>query len=204
MRKIALAAILLIAAVFTASAQPMVTRTNALTWDNPNPWPLTANFTMTAYTQGGAQIGTGTVVTNKIPFIVMMGNAANGSYFINGITTDTNGISSDPSTNFVFQWFGTIAITTQPVSLTVKNAETATFSVQTFGGAGTVTYQWARNGSIVPGATSQTLIITNAKPADNGNYTVACTDTTGTVTSQGATLFVIPKPLSPAGIRLAP
>lgn len=182
----------------------MVTRTNALTWDNTNPWGITANFTMTAYNQGGVQVGNGTVVTNKIPFIVMMGNSANGTYFINGITTDTNGIASDPSTNFVFQWFGTITITTQPVSLTVKNAETATFSVQTFGGGGAVAYQWARNGSIVPGATSQSFTITNAKPADNGNYTVACTDTTGTVTSQGAALTVIPKPNSPVGIRLAP
>jgi hypothetical protein len=104
------AVIAFMATSFTASAQPMVTRTNALTWDNLNPWGITANFTMTAFTQGGVQVGNGTVVTNKIPFIVMMGNSANGSYFINGITTDTNGIASDPSTNFVFQWFGTIAI----------------------------------------------------------------------------------------------
>lgn len=192
------------ATAFMASAQPMVTRTNALTWDNLNPWGITANFTMTAYTQGGVQVGNGTVVTNKIPFIVMMGNSANGSYFINGITTDTNGIASDPSTNFVFQWFGTITIQTQPQSLTVKNGEVASFTVATFGGSGAVTYQWARNGSIVPGATSQSLIITNAKPGDNGNYTVACTDTTGTVTSQIATLFVIPKPTSPVNIRLSP
>jgi hypothetical protein len=203
MRNLICAVALLVTAL-TATAQPIVTRTSTLGWDNLNPWSDTSNFTFTAFAPPGTQIGTGTAVTNKLPFIVFMGNSPNGTYFVNGITLAVSGLTSDPSTNFTFQWFGTIAIQTQPQSLTVKNGEVATFSVATIGGAGAVTYQWARNGSTVPGATSQSLIITNAKPADNGNYTVACTDTTGTVTSQIATLFVIPKPLAPVNIKFTP
>lgn len=205
MKNIALAAIVMVAALFTASAQPIATRTSKLGWDNPNPWAETSNFVFTAFTaSGGTQIGRATAVTNSMPLISIMGNAVNGTYIVNGITVGTSGLESEPSTNFTFQWFGTIAIQTQPQSLTVKNGEVATFTVATIGGAGAVSYQWARNGSVIPGATSQTYIITSAKPADNGVYTVACTDTTGTATSQGATLFVIPKPKSPVDIRLTP
>lgn len=200
-----LALIALITLVNTAAAQPIVVRTNALAWDNPNPWQETSNFTFTAFLQSsGAQVGKATAVTNQLPFISFMGNSPNGTYFVNGIVLGTSGLTSDPSTNFVFQWFGTIAIQTQPQTLTVLNGQVATFTVSTIGGAGTVSYQWARNGSIIPGATSATYVITSAKPSDNGNYTVACSDTTGTATSQIATLTVIPKPNSPVSIRLAP
>lgn len=203
MRKLILTLALLVS-VFTASAQPIATRTNSLGWDNPNPWIDTVNFTFTVYTAAGVQAGQATAVTNKLPLISLMGNAANGTYFVNGITLGTSGLVSDPSTNFFFQWFGRIAISTQPQGLTVKNGETATFTVSTIGGAGTVTYQWAKNGSIIPGATGASFTITNAKPSDNGNYTVACSDTTGTVTSQTAALVVIPKPNSPVDIKLLP
>jgi hypothetical protein len=204
MKNIALAAVIMIAALFTASAQPIATRTSSLVWDNPNPWPDTVNFTFTVFSQGGVQAGQATAVTNKLPMISLMGNAPNGTYFVNGITLATSGLTSDPSTNFTFRWFGTISISTQPQSQTIRNGETATFTVATLGGAGAVSYQWAKNGSVIPGATSATYTIPSAKPSDNGNYTVACTDTTGTVTSQTAVLVVIPKPNSPIDIKLSP
>jgi hypothetical protein len=204
MRKLLVAFIALFTLVQVSSAQQNITRTNILTWDNPNPWTDTSNFVFMAFSAGGTQVGKATAVTNTLPFISFMGSSPNGSYFVNGITFANSGLSSDPSTNFTFQWFGTIAIQNQPQSLTVLNGQVATFTVTTFGGAGTVSYQWARNGSIVPGATSASLILTSAKPSDNGTYTVAASDTTGTVTSQGAILTVIPKPNSPVGIRVAP
>lgn len=204
MRKLALAVIALITMVVATSAQPIATRTSTLAWDNPNLWTDTSNFVFTAYSPGGAQIGKATAVTNSLPFITFMGGAANGLYYVNGIVVANSGLSSDNSTNFTFQWFGTIAIQTQPQSLTVKNGDVATFTVSTIGGAGAVSYQWARNGSIIPGATSQTYVITSATPSNNGLYTVACTDTTGTATSQGATLTVIPKPNAPVNIKLTP
>jgi hypothetical protein len=204
MRKLLVAFIALFAAVQIASAQQTIVRTNILTWDNNNPWSDTSNFVFTAYTSTGTQVGKATAVTNTLPFISFMGNSPNGSYFVNGFVVANSGLASDNSTNFVFQWFGTIAVQTQPLGLTVLNGQVATFTVTTIGGAGAVSYQWAKNGSIVPGATSQTLIITNAKPSDGGTYTVACTDTTGTATSQGAVLTVIPKPNPPVGIRVAP
>jgi hypothetical protein len=204
MKRLFVALIALFTLIQVSSAQPIIVRTNSLTWDNNNPWTDTSNFVFTAFTSGGIQVGKATAVTNVLPFISFMGAATNGSYFVNGIVVANSGLASDNSTNFVFQWFGTIAIQNQPQSLTVLNGQVATFSVTTIGGAGTVAYQWARNGSIVPGATSATLIITNAKPTDNGTYTVAASDTTGTVTSQGAVLTVIPKPNPPVNIRVAP
>jgi hypothetical protein len=204
MRNIALAVVLMIAAIFTASAQPIATRTSTLLWDNENPWIETVNFTFTGYTPANAVIGSATAVTNKMPIISIMGNSPNGTYYVNGIVLATSGLTSDPSTNLTFIWLGTIAIKTQPVGLTVRNGESASFTVVTHGGAGTVTYQWARNGSVIPGATGQTFLIANATPSNNGSYTVACTDTTGTVTSQAASLTVIPKPKSPVDIKLSP
>jgi hypothetical protein len=203
MRNILLALIALIT-VITTSAQPIVVRTNSLAWDNPNPWTDTSNFVFTAYTAGGSQVGRATAVTNQLPFISLILGQPNGTYFVNGITVANSGLASDNSTNFTFQWFGTIAIQTQPQSLTVLNGQVATFTTSTIGGAGTVSYQWARNGSIIPGATAATYVITNARPTDNGNYTCACTDTTGTATTQIATLTVIPKPNPPVTIRVAP
>jgi hypothetical protein len=203
MRNLALALVALFT-VITASAQPIVVRTTALAWDNPNLWTDTSNFVFTAFTPGGTQVGKATAVTNSLPFITIMGNQPNGTYLVNGITVANNGLASDNSTNFTFQWFGTITIQSQPQSLTIRNGDTALFTVSTFGGAGTVSYQWMKNGVVIPNATSLLLIIAGARPSDNGVYTCACSDTTGTVTSQGANLIVIPKPNSPVNIRLTP
>lgn len=205
MRNLALAVIALFTVIQMASAQPIATRATTLSWENTNPWTETSNFVFTAFaSSGGAQVGKATAVTNSVPLISIMGSAVNGTYFLNGIATGTSGLTSDPSTNLTFQWFGTIAIQTQPQSLTVKTGDPATFTVTTIGGAGIVTYQWAKDGSTIPGATSQTLTIASAKTTDNGTYTVACSDTTGTARTQPATLFVIPKPNAPISLKLTP
>lgn len=52
------------------------------------------------------------------------------------------------------------------------------------------TYQWARNGEPIAGATNPTLTLRNPQPADNGSYTLALTNFSGQVTSPPATLVV--------------
>ena len=49
-------------------------------------------------------------------------------------------------------------------------------------------YQWQKNGTNVPGATSATLTINNAARSDAGTYTVIVTNSAGVVTGSNALL----------------
>jgi hypothetical protein len=64
---------------------------------------------------------------------------------------------------------------------------TAIFSVDATG-TGPLTYEWRKNGTPIPGATSATLQITPVTTNDQGTYTVAVTNPAGTVISSGANL----------------
>ncbi len=79
-------------------------------------------------------------------------------------------------------------ITAQPANLTVTELQPASFSVTAAGG-GPLTYQWRRNGTTVPGATSATLVIKSAVAADhNAKYSAVVTNSAGSVTSSEAVL----------------
>ncbi|HSQ61370.1 MAG TPA: FlgD immunoglobulin-like domain containing protein [Acidobacteriota bacterium] len=70
----------------------------------------------------------------------------------------------------------------QPQDVTVGCGGTATFSVGPSGAPGNFTYQWRRNllplanGGRISGATSTSLVITNACDADSGYYDVILND----------------------------
>jgi alpha-tubulin suppressor-like RCC1 family protein len=81
------------------------------------------------------------------------------------------------------------AITTQPADHTVKAGQTATFKVVATGTT-PLGYQWRKNGADLAGATSATLQLTNAQPADAGSYDVVVNNAAGSVTSVAATLTV--------------
>jgi hypothetical protein len=80
-------------------------------------------------------------------------------------------------------------ITAQPVSTIVTVGFLAQFSVTASPFSGT-NYQWYRNGSLIPGATSFLYTITSAALTDAGSYTVVVSDAAGSVTSAAATLTV--------------
>jgi N-acetylmuramoyl-L-alanine amidase/Immunoglobulin I-set domain/Ig-like domain from next to BRCA1 gene/Immunoglobulin domain len=86
-------------------------------------------------------------------------------------------------------------VTTQPVSQSVNPGTTVHFTVAATG-TGTLTYRWRNNGvnlsngGKISGATSTALTITNVQQADVGNYSVAVTDSRGTITSASAALTV--------------
>src|SRR5262249_42511015 len=65
-----------------------------------------------------------------------------------------------------------VTITNSPASQTVPPGGTAFFSV---GVSGTppFSYQWAFNGTNIPGAVSSSFAVTNVTPADAGPYSVA-------------------------------
>ena len=82
------------------------------------------------------------------------------------------------------------AITTQPAAQTVVTDTTATFSVQATGG-GALAYQWKKNGTNIASATSDSYTTPATTVADSGAlYSVAVTNSAGTVTSSTASLTV--------------
>lgn len=84
----------------------------------------------------------------------------------------------------------TPSITTQPVNQTVTAGQTATFSV-TSSGTAPLSYQWSKNGAAISGATSSTYTTSVTIAPDSGSqFTVAVSNSTGTVTSSAATLTV--------------
>lgn len=83
-------------------------------------------------------------------------------------------------------------ITNQPVSLTVKEGEAATFSVGATGTA-PLAYQWTYQSGPIPAATNATLTLANVLAAQSGTYQVKVSNTVTNVLSQVVNLSVTPK-----------
>jgi len=79
------------------------------------------------------------------------------------------------------------AITVQPVPQSFAAGATVALNVLA---TGATSYQWRRNGVMIPGATSATLTLNNAQPTNAGIYTVAATNGSGTSVSRPAVLGV--------------
>jgi hypothetical protein len=77
-----------------------------------------------------------------------------------------------------------------PAAQSVTVGQVATLSVAA-GGTGTLSYQWRKNGAAINGATSSSYTFT-AQTADAGSYSVAITNSAGSVTSSEAALTVNP------------
>lgn len=85
-------------------------------------------------------------------------------------------------------------LTQQPNSLTVTNGDNATFTVDG-SGYGPITFSWQRNGNTIINANSNTLTIVSAQLSDSGaQFGCVLTNIAGSVTSQVATLTVVPNP----------
>lgn len=81
-------------------------------------------------------------------------------------------------------------VATQPTDQAVYALQTATFKVVTSGEA-QVQYQWQKNGTDIPGATSSTYTTPRTTVTDNGaQFVVLLTDSGGTRKSKPATLTV--------------
>ncbi len=99
------------------------------------------------------------------------------------------------------------AITQQPLTQAVLTGKTVSYSV-TASGAGPLSYQWYFNtNSVLPGATGATLTLDAVTTANAGVYMVVVTNAYGSVTSDSATLTVLPAPRlsarpTPGGVQL--
>ena len=88
-------------------------------------------------------------------------------------------------------------ITTQPADQSALTGQTATFLVKAAGTS--LSYQWKRNGTDIPGATSSSYTTPATTLADNGTkYLVSVSNTEGQVTSNDATLTVSDTAMAPA------
>jgi pectate lyase len=77
----------------------------------------------------------------------------------------------------------------QPASLVVLSGSTVSFTAIA-GGTPPIAYQWRKNGSPIPGATSSTLTFTNVQTTNNGSYTLTASNVVGSVISDAAQLTV--------------
>lgn len=86
-------------------------------------------------------------------------------------------------------------ITVQPQNTPATVGYPASLSVEAKGSA-PLAYQWAKDGTAIPGATGTTLSFSSPALADTGNYTVTVTNTLGSVTSSAA-VFTVGTPVAP-------
>ena len=137
----------------------------------------------------------GTVLITKIQSTTPQFSSGSGSTATPTITTQQSsiaiagtGVSAGPS------------ITTQPVSQTVTVGKTATFSVTT-SGAAPLSYQWMKTGIAISGATLSNYTTPSETASDGGSqFTVVVSNSTGSVTSNAATLTVNAAPGAPLQI----
>jgi REP element-mobilizing transposase RayT len=164
----------------------IVTPPSALTL-NPT---QTATFTVAATTEVGTLSYEWRFNGNPIsggpnaPTLTLVGitEASQGNYTV----AITNPAGTTLSTAAALNVNDPIRILTHPLSQTVSNGNTATFSVVADGTA-PFTYQWQRNGVDLAGETASTLSLT-ANPNTVGRYRVKVSNVAGFTYSNAATL----------------
>src|SRR5690348_14252198 len=80
-------------------------------------------------------------------------------------------------------------ITGQPVTQIAEPGQVATFSVVIADAQG-ATFQWKFNGTAIPGATGDSLLLTDVSDPNEGQYSVVVTNSAGNVTSAPAALLL--------------
>lgn len=105
------------------------------------------------------------------------------------ITNSLGTVTSNTATLTVLELFAAPKIVTQPVGATLNENATLSLSVIATGNPAP-TYQWKKNGADIAGANSWLFSIPQVKAADAGTYTVAITNSQGSVTSDGAVVVI--------------
>jgi Immunoglobulin domain/Immunoglobulin I-set domain/ZU5 domain len=113
---------------------------------------------------------------NGIQYRVLATNAV-GNAASTAVTISVSDLDVSPS------------ITTQPASLNVTAGSDAVFAAVARG-TEALSYQWYRNGAVLPGANSPVLRMTNVSSLDAGTFNVRVSNSAGTADSDVATLNV--------------
>jgi sugar lactone lactonase YvrE len=149
-----------------------------------------ASFSITAtgpgltyqWLKNGTAIAGATSATYTIPSAQNSDIATYTVRVTSGATTQT------ASADLTVGSSASIAITSQPASVSVAPGQIATFTVEAFGTG--ITYQWSKNDTAIPGATASSYTIASVQTSDAGTYTVRVTGGGGNVNSAPAVLTV--------------
>lgn len=165
----------------------------------------TSAVTISQASASGAGFAIGGVA---LPVNLNPGNSATfTASFAPSNTANASGAASFSATQlsstFVVQMTGVgtavaPSITAQPVSSSVVVGQTAIFSVSSSGTA-PLSYQWRKNGTPIAGATSTSYTTPAETTSDNGaQFSVAVSNSAGSLTSNAATLTVTASPVAPS------
>ena len=154
----------------------------------------TATFSVTAtgtsisyqWQKNGTNITGATSSSYTTPAASM---ADSGARYSVSVSNSLGSITSNNATLTVTAAVVAPAITTQPAAQAVADGQAATFSVTATGTS--PGYQWKKNGTDIPGATSSTYTIDATVIGDSGAvFSVAVSNSAGSATSGNATLTV--------------
>ena len=189
-----------------ASTNILITITNA---SGVSPPTITTPPQSRTVTNGGsasfAVVATGSPTYQWRKFGTNLSGATSAAYNIPVVTTNDAGNYTVVAANAGGSITSAVAtltvlvppgITMPPQSLTVTNGDTARFQVVATG-LPPPTYQWKFKGAPLSGATASSLVITNAQPANQGDYTVEISNGAGTIVSAPAQLTVWLSPFPP-------
>jgi hypothetical protein len=156
----------------------------------------TASFSVTAtgsapisyqWRRNGVNVGGATASSYTTPATV---TGDNGDQFTVVVSNGTGSVTSNAATLTVTAAPVAPSITSQPANRTVATGQTASFSV-TATGTAPMTYQWRKNGVAIGGATAASYTTPATISSDDGSqFTVAASNSLGSVTSNAATLTV--------------
>jgi hypothetical protein len=102
--------------------------------------------------------------------------------------TVTNGVGSVVSNPATIEIQAAPVISSHPQNLTVNKDSNATFTVEASGS--TLSYQWRKDGILLAGEISPTLVVHDVNGSDSGQYTCMVANAYDSVTSNPATLTV--------------
>jgi alpha-tubulin suppressor-like RCC1 family protein len=137
--------------------------------------------------------------TNAILSLVNVQPSQAGAYSV--VVTNARGKSVSAS-KAMLTVISPVNITAQPVSVTTNAWANVVFGVSATATAPT-SYQWyynnhsLTNGGRISGATSASLTISNAQPADGGSYFVVVSAAGISITSAPPVLLTVPQPARP-------
>ncbi len=145
----------------------------------------------TSPASNGGSVSAGSVLITGVP--TQAGNysvgvsGTDGTYSLDAIITFriAEGAATAPG------------ITTQPQGQTVTAGATVTLTVVASGTA-PLTYQWAKNGAAIAGATNSSFTLASAQTGDTGTYAVTVSNSAGSATSNSVTVTVNAAPVAPS------
>jgi PKD repeat protein len=133
-------------------------------------------------------------VINATSSVASRTYTAAGTYTVRLTVTDSDGVSDDEVRTIVVTDPSPVTlpiITLQPLSVTVSPGATATFFVSANPGGGTLSYRWQRNGTDIPGATTESYTTPATTTADDGAvFRAVVSNSAGSVFSNSAVLTV--------------